>query len=235
MTTPATCCRAPPTAPSPATTSSPRSWPPPTRTASPPRPSPTTAASTPPDSAAARNAFEHLLAACSEPGRRTAHPATRRPKGRSSVSTAPSNDWLTAQPAAHTLTELQAAARQIPRSIFNEHRPHRGNNRHTPGDTYRATPKAHPAAPREGHYRLRYDHVDPNGKITLRRAGRMHHLGIGIRHRRQTHPRAHRRDHRHRHPPRHRRDPQPPTPSTPTRSYWRNQQQEPGRWPGSHQ
>ena len=29
------------------------------------------------------------------------------------------------------------------------------------------------------HYRLRYDTVDTNGKISFRRAGHMHHLGIG--------------------------------------------------------
>jgi hypothetical protein len=32
------------------------------------------------------------------------------------------------------------------------------------------------------HYRLRYDHVDAHGKMSLRRAGRMHHLGIGRAH-----------------------------------------------------
>jgi hypothetical protein len=33
------------------------------------------------------------------------------------------------------------------------------------------------------HYRVRFDHVDRFGKATLRRAGKMHHLGIGIEHR----------------------------------------------------
>jgi hypothetical protein len=32
---------------------------------------------------------------------------------------------------------------------------------------------------RPGHYRLRYDHIDNHGKISFRRAGRMHHLGVG--------------------------------------------------------
>ena len=31
-------------------------------------------------------------------------------------------------------------------------------------------------------YRLRYDRVDTDGHISIRRAGRMHHLGIGRRH-----------------------------------------------------
>jgi hypothetical protein len=30
-----------------------------------------------------------------------------------------------------------------------------------------------------GHYRVRFDHVDRFGKVTLRRAGITHHLGIG--------------------------------------------------------
>ena len=139
--------------------------------------------------------------------------------------------WLAAHPAPATLDDLQ---RQLDlfRTRYNEQRPHRSNDRATPGDTYRATPKALPTAPHEGHYRLRYDHVDANGKTSLRRAGRMHHLGIGADHRGKrilalidettvtvihldtgeilsTHT------------------------ITADRSYWRNQQQEPGRWPGS--
>jgi len=47
-------------------------------------------------------------------------------------------------------------------------------------------PKAHPAgrgAP--GHFRLRYDTTDSKGTITLRRAGRLHHLNIGAAHARR--------------------------------------------------
>ena len=33
------------------------------------------------------------------------------------------------------------------------------------------------------HYRVRYDNVDPFGKVSLRRAGKMHHLGVGRGHR----------------------------------------------------
>lgn len=32
------------------------------------------------------------------------------------------------------------------------------------------------------HYRIRYDRVDTDGHVSIRRAGRMHHLGIGRRH-----------------------------------------------------
>jgi hypothetical protein len=36
-----------------------------------------------------------------------------------------------------------------------------------------------------GHYRLRYDRLDTTGKMSLRRAGRMHHLGVGAKHARK--------------------------------------------------
>ena len=109
-------------------------------------------------------------------------------------------------------------------------------NRLTPAVAYAATPKARPAATigDPGHYRLRYDRIDSHGKISLRRAGRMHHLGVGAGHARRrvlaivdqttvtvidlttgeilsTHT------------------------IDPDRSYWRNQQKHPGRWPGRNQ
>ena len=73
------------------------------------------------------------------------------------------------------------------REHYNQRRPHRALQRRTPGEVYHATPKAVPAtngrAP--GHYRLRYDRLDTKGRMTLRRAGRMHHLGIGTAHARK--------------------------------------------------
>jgi hypothetical protein len=103
--------------------------------------------------------------------------------------------------------------------------------RSTPGQAYRALPKAGPAAAPRGYYRLRYDHVDAGGKVSIRHAGRMHHLGIGTAHRGKeilaltdtgsvtvielrtgevlsTHD------------------------IDPARAYWRNKQRSPGRWPG---
>ena len=65
--------------------------------------------------------------------------------------------------------------------IYNQLRPHRSLNRLTPAVAYAATPKARPATTigDPGHYRLRYDRTDSHGKISFRRAGRMHHLGVG--------------------------------------------------------
>ena len=42
--------------------------------------------------------------------------------------------------------------------------------------TIKATPKSGDV---KEHYRVRYDVVDKFGKVSLRRAGKMHHLGVG--------------------------------------------------------
>src|SRR5947209_16833736 len=66
--------------------------------------------------------------------------------------------WLRARPTASSTTQLQRQLDQF-REYYNEQRPHRALHRRTPGDAYRATPKAAPAtnghAP--GHHRQRYD------------------------------------------------------------------------------
>jgi hypothetical protein len=51
----------------------------------------------------------------------------------------------------------------------------------TPAVAYAATPKARLAITigDPAHYQLRYDRTDSHGKISIRRAGRMHHLGVG--------------------------------------------------------
>ena len=55
--------------------------------------------------------------------------------------------------------------------------------RSVPCQAYRALPKAGPGGTPHGYYRLRYDHVDAGGKVSIRRASRMHHRGIGAAHR----------------------------------------------------
>jgi transposase InsO family protein len=177
-----------------------------------------------------RNAFEYLLPLLGvrqkngSPG----HPQTQ---GKIERFHQTLKRWLAAKPAAIDISELQNQLDEF-RTDYNEKRPHRSNDRSTPGDTYRATHKALPAAPREGFYRLRYDHVADNGKMSLRRGGRMHHLGIGVEHRRkrilalidETTVTIVHLD-----------TAQIIATNTinPERSYWRNQMKEPGRWPGS--
>lgn len=103
----------------------------------------------------------------------------------------------------------------------------------TPAAAYHATPEALPAAGRGTHFRLRYDRVDTAGHVSLRRAGHMHHLGVGKAHHGKrilaltddttvTVIELHTGEILSEHL------------IDPTRGYWRNQRQEPGRWPGSH-
>lgn len=178
-----------------------------------------------------RNAFEYLLPLL---GIRQKNGAPGHPQTQGKIERFHQTlkRWLRQQPAAQTLTELQTQLDRF-RGDYNENRPHRSRGRSTPGDAYRATPKALPAAGRTaGHFRLRYDHIDSDGKMSIRRAGRMHHLGIGTAHARKRvlaladdttitvidlatgeilseHT------------------------INPAHSYWRNTQREPGRWPGS--
>ena len=131
-----------------------------------------------------RNAFEYILPLLGirqkngSPG----HPQTQ---GKTERFHQTLQRWLAARPKAHTLPELQRHLDEF-REHYNEQRPHRALQRATPGHAYRATPKASPAAARaQAHYRLRYDRLDTRGKMSIRRAGRMHHLGIGAEHARK--------------------------------------------------
>jgi transposase InsO family protein len=178
-----------------------------------------------------RNAFEYLLPRLGVRQKNGApgHPQTQ---GKIERFHQTLQRWLRARPPAATIAQLQAQLDQF-REHYNEHRPHRALARNTPGHAYRATPKALPATGHAaGHYRLRYDRLDTNGRMTLRRAGRMHHLGIGAAHARKR-VLAFADDIR-----------VTVTDLTtgevlsvhlidPDKSYWRNQNKEPGRWPGS--
>lgn len=178
-----------------------------------------------------RNAFEYLLAGLGvkqkngSPG----HPQTQ---GKTERFHQTLKRWLAARPAAADLAELQDQLDAF-RSHYNERRPHRALGRLTPATAYGATPKAIPARGGSStHYRVRYDRIDKTGGVSFRRGGRMHHLGVG---RANAGKRVlalgdeekvtvieletgellstHRID--------------------PGRSYWRNLEREPGRWPGS--
>ncbi len=65
----------------------------------------------------------------------------------------------------------------------SHHRPHRSPpHRATPATAYAARPKATPGADRDTHDRVRTDRIDQTGCVTLRMAGRLHHIGIGLTH-----------------------------------------------------
>jgi transposase InsO family protein len=179
-----------------------------------------------------KNGFEYLLAYLGT-RQKNGHPGHPQTQGKIERFHQTQKRWLAAQPPAATLTELQHQLDQL-RTVYNEQRPQRALKRHTPGTTYRATPKA--AATKPGtpeHFRLRYDRTDSTGKMSFRRAGRMHHLATG-----RTNARkrvlaiaddntvtiidlntgeilsTHRIE--------------------PDRQYWRNQQKSPGHWPGQN-
>jgi transposase InsO family protein len=177
-----------------------------------------------------RNAFEYLLPLLGT-RQKNGSPGHPQTQGKIERFHQTLKRWLAARPAATTIPELQHQLDRF-RDHYNEHRPHRSNNRETPGATYRATPKALPASPREGHFRIRYDHVADNGKMSLRRAGRMHHLGIGVEHRSkrvialidETTVTVIHLDTG---------EILATNTIDPDHSYWRNKTKEPGRWPSS--
>jgi len=92
--------------------------------------------------------------------------------------------WLTHQPRATTITELQT---QLDAFVdeYNHRRPHRSlPHNATPATIYNSRPKADPATRIDTHNRVRTDRVDQAGSITLRHNGRLHHIGIGRIHHR---------------------------------------------------
>ena len=178
-----------------------------------------------------KNAFEYLLTALhiKQKNGSANHPQTQ---GKVERLHQTQKRWLAQQPPAATLAQLQTQLDRF-REIYNTQRPHRALDRRTPAAAYAALPKAIPAGQHSaGHYRLRYDRVDTWGKVSLRRAGKMHHLGVGYAHRGtrilaiadqatvtvialktgeilSTHD------------------------IDPAKTYWRNTQRAPGRWPGA--
>jgi transposase InsO family protein len=90
--------------------------------------------------------------------------------------------WLRQQPPARTLTELQTLLDNFV-DEYNCRRPHGSLDRRTPAVVYDLLPKTGPAhTGADPHHRVRHDRVDTTGTISLRRAGRLHHIGIGRTH-----------------------------------------------------
>ena len=178
-----------------------------------------------------RNSFEYLLAYLGVRQKNGApgHPQTQ---GKIERFHQTLKRWLGQQPAARDLAGLQAQLDAF-HLVYNEQRPHRAIGRATPGEAYRATPRALPSGSGgRGHFRLRYDVTDGKGAMTLRRAGRLYHLKVGAAHgRRRVLAIV---------------DEQEVTVVAldtgeilsahtiePDKGYWRNTRRDPGRWPGS--
>jgi transposase InsO family protein len=93
--------------------------------------------------------------------------------------------WLRAQPQqATSLDQLQDMLGAFV-LLYNQQRPHRSlPHRATPAAVYHTRPKTAPLASREldHHRRIRHDVIDATGKVTLRVAGRLLHIGVGRTH-----------------------------------------------------
>lgn len=92
--------------------------------------------------------------------------------------------FLTAQPKARTIAELQA---QVDRFVayYNEVRPHRGIGRRTPKAAWEARDKARPSGPKismGAGVRVRRDRIDKTGRVTLRHRTKLLHIGVGRAH-----------------------------------------------------
>jgi transposase InsO family protein len=125
-----------------------------------------------------KNAFEYLLTSLGI-DQKNGHPYHPQTQGKIERFHQTLKLWLNKQPSAANISELQTQLDRF-QKIYNEQRPHRALPGITPAQAYAATIKATPAGnPLTTHYRVRLDTVDRFGKLTLRRAGRLHHLGIG--------------------------------------------------------
>ena len=128
-----------------------------------------------------RNGFEHELVRLdvAQKHSRPNHPTTC---GKVERFQQTMKRWLRRQPAPADLTELQHR-RDTWRQEYNTRRPHRSLNRAVPAAVYTTRPKASPAGSAAGpHERIRHDRVDDAGAVTLRHAGRLHHIGLGRTH-----------------------------------------------------
>jgi transposase InsO family protein len=133
-----------------------------------------------------RNGLEHELRrlGITQKNGRPNHPQTQGKVERFQLTL---EQWLSKQEPAATLAGLQAQLDTFT-AIYNEKRPHRSlPHRATPATAYQARPKAAPGdRTADTHNRVRRDRIDHSGVVTLRHAGRLHHIGIG-----RTHARTH--------------------------------------------
>jgi transposase InsO family protein len=90
--------------------------------------------------------------------------------------------WLRKKPPAPSTAELQTLLDAFV-DTYNHHRPHGSLHRRTPAVVYQLLPKTGPTGTGAGpHHRIRHDRIDKTGALSLRRAGRLHHLSIGRAH-----------------------------------------------------
>lgn len=128
----------------------------------------------------ARGGFEKLLAVhgITQKNGRPGHPQTQ---GKIERFHQTLKRFLTARPRPSTISDLQTLLTEF-QTWYNTQRPHRATGRRTPEQAYTALPKATPTGSTRSEWRSRTDKVDRDGKVTLRYAGKLRHLGIGKAH-----------------------------------------------------
>lgn len=128
-----------------------------------------------------KNGFEYLLSEL-EIVQKNGSPGHPQTQGKIERFHQTQKKWLSQQKPVKTMEQLQVQLDEF-RSVYNTQRPHRALEMKTPQRAYESTIKATPKQAKEKeHYRVRNDRVDQFGKLSLRRAGKMHHLGVGIHH-----------------------------------------------------
>lgn len=128
----------------------------------------------------ARNAFEKILRKhhIRQKNGRPGHPQTQ---GKIERFHQTLKKYLRAAPPPQTIEELNTLLAQF-HTWYNNDRPHRARANQTPAQAYTSLPKATPDTEPANEYRTRTDKVDTSGKVTIRYAGKLHHLGIGRTH-----------------------------------------------------
>ena len=128
-----------------------------------------------------RNAFEHQLHSLgiTQKNGSPNHPQTQ---GKIERFHQTLKRWLTGQPRAHTLEDLNEQLEKF-RHIYNHERPAPRSKPPNAGRRLCRDAESSPAGARQGdHWRRRIDRVDRFGKLTLRHASRLRHIGIGRAH-----------------------------------------------------
>ena len=93
--------------------------------------------------------------------------------------------FLSRQSGAENLAHLQLQLDAF-RVYYNQQRPHSSAHGQTPFQAFHARLKAGPSQPASAlQYRVRRDRLDGGGKVTIRHLGRLRHLYVSYKHKRQ--------------------------------------------------
>ena len=177
------------------------------------------------------NDFERLLASLGIT-QKNGHPGHPQTQGKIERFHQTLKRWLACRPRPATITAMQTLLDDFGRHLQHRAHPPRPTPGTTPAQAYQAQPKASPLNTAAEHFRIRHDVVDQFGKLTLRHGSRLHHLGIGRTHAHTpvlilvttTTVTVVSKNHHHVLSSHH---------VDPDRNYWRNQNKNPGRWPGN--